>query len=136
MIARLPDWRARLRAYLEAVARASFRPGAHDCALFVAGGIEAMTGEDLAADWRGSYRSLKAGRAKLAEQGCPDLASLAAARFEEVPAIFAQEGDVAILRDARGDHAFGLVQGALIYVLRKDGLGLVPLTDAERAFRI
>lgn len=133
---RRKDWQARLRAYLIAMARRRFRPGSHDCALFVAGAIREMTGEDLGKKWRGSYRSLAKGRAALSEAGYDDLASLAAEHLPEVTPIFAQPGDVAILRDAEGQEAMGLVQGAGIYVLRPDGLGAVPLTAAERAFRV
>lgn len=127
---RFPDWRSRLRDYLETVARRPFKAGQHDCALFVAGGVEAMTGVDPAAEWRGKYRSLKKGRAMAG-----DMVAIAADLLPEVPPIFAQEGDVAVL-DADGEDAFGLVQGPLIYVLRPDGLGLVPLTEAKRAFRV
>lgn len=127
---RLPDWRSRLRDYLEAVARRPFKPGVHDCALFVAGGVEAMTGVDPAAEWRGKYRSLKKGRAMVG-----DMVALAADLLPEVPPIFAQEGDVAVI-DAGGEHAFGLVQGSLVYVLRPEGLGFVSLTDVKRAFRV
>jgi hypothetical protein len=132
---RLPDWRSRLRAYVEQKARQNFRPGTHDCAMFVAGGVEAMTGTDPAAEWRGTYRSLKKARARLDEAGT-DMASIAAAQLPEVEPIFAQEGDVAVLDGADGHPAFGLVQGAFVYVLTPDGLGLVPLTDARRAFRV
>lgn len=133
---RLPDWRPRLVAYLSAHARAAFRPGVHDCALFVAGAVEAMTGTDLAAEWRGGYRSLSAGRDQLRSAGFDSPAGLAAALFEAVPPILAREGDIAVLRGDDGQDALGLVQGALIYVLRPDGLGLVPLTEAVVAYRV
>lgn len=133
---RRPDWRTHLRMYLEDVAAHPFRPGQHDCAMFVAGGIEAMTGEDPAADWRGAYRSLAKGRALITERGFEDMVDIAASQLDEVAPIFAREGDVAVLEDDEGLPAFGLVQGALIYVLRPDGLGLVALTEARRAFRI
>lgn len=132
---RLPDWRARLVAYLGTVVRKPYRPGRHDCALFVAGGVEAMTGVDLAQDWRG-YGSLKDGRARLAADGIDDLSALAQRHFAEVPRLFAQEGDIAILRDRRGQEAFGLVQGVFVYCVGKNGLELAPLTSIERAFRV
>ena len=136
-LTRLPDWRARLADYLETVARAPFRPGRHDCALFVAGGIRAMTGHDPAAAFRGRYRTLAEGHALLEAEGL-DLVALAESLLPEVPPIMAWPGDVAILRDQAGAPAFGLVQGALIYVLHpgEAGLGLAPLTQAERAFRV
>lgn len=132
---RLPDWRPRLVAYLEDAARRPFRPGRHDCALFAAGAVAAQTGADPARGWRSRYRSLRRGRAALREAGFEDLAALAAHHLPEIPPIMAREGDIALLREA-GELAFGVVQGPMIYVLRPDGLGLVPLTQAERAFRV
>ena len=90
-----------------------------------------MTGEDPAAKWRGEYRSLRDGRAML--DG--DMVGVAASLFEEIEPILARVGDIAVVDGDDGD-AFGLVQGAFIFVLRPSGLGFVPLTDAKRAFRV
>lgn len=133
---RLPDWRTRLTAYLAEVARRPFRPGSMDCAMFVAGAVKAMTGEDPAAGFRGRYYSLSGGRRLVTAAGHADMIGVAAAQFPEVAPIFAQAGDIAVVDGDDGAPAFGLVQGALIYVRRPEGLGLVPLTDARRAFRV
>lgn len=55
---RCEDWHARLAAYVFDAGRTPFAYGSHDCALFAAGAVEAMTGTDLAAGWRGIYRTL------------------------------------------------------------------------------
>lgn len=133
---RFPDWRGRLCAYLAQVSTRRYRPGQHDCALFVAGAVEVMTGEDLAAGWRGRYRSLDRGRALLADAGHDDMIAFAATRLPEVAPIFARAGDVAVLTDEAQMPAFGLVQGSMIYVVGPQGLGLVSLSAAERAFRV
>lgn len=132
---RLENWRARLSAYLSDVSRKGFRPGEHDCALFAAGAVEAMTGRDPAAAWRRTYRTIEDGLALLAQAGHADHVAFAADLFEEIPPILAQVGDLAAIREG-DDLALGIVQGPMIYVLRPSGLGLVPLTFAERAFRI
>ena len=45
---RLYDWESRLTAYITAVARDGFVYGRHDCALFAAGGVQAvLKGEGL-----------------------------------------------------------------------------------------
>lgn len=54
---RLPQWEAGLIALLEAAERRPFAYGAWDCALFGAAVIEAVTGEDHGADWRGRYKT-------------------------------------------------------------------------------
>lgn len=135
MIQRKKDWRTRLAAYMGAISRRAFRPGEHDCALFAAGAVEAMTGTDLAAPWRRTYRTLEDGLALLAQHGHGDHVALAAAHLEEIAPILAQVGDVAAVREGEA-LGLGIVQGPAIYVLRPSGLGLVPLTAAERAFRV
>jgi len=134
-LTRLPDWHARLVAYLAAASRTPFAPGAHDCALFAAGAVQAMTGNDLAEGWRGRYRTLAGGRRVLKREGVADHVALAARHLEEVPVSWAQPGDVAAVPTADGP-ALGVVQGASIYVVSAAGLGLVPLTAAARAFRV
>ncbi len=41
---RLPDWPERLADYVEAARTRAFEYGAHDCCMFAAGAVEAMTG--------------------------------------------------------------------------------------------
>lgn len=133
---RYPDWQVRLTAYLQRVVRHRFAWGEHDCALFVAGGIEAMTGTDLAAEYRGRYGSLHEGLRHLRGSGIArDHVDLAASLLPEIAPAFARAGDAAMV-DAPEGRALGLVQGAQIYVLRPDGLGLVSLIDAQRAWRV
>lgn len=132
-LTRLPNWRARLTAYVMRSASTPFRPGQHDCALFAAGAVEAMTGIDPAADFRGTYRTLAEGRARMNELGHGDHIEMAARMLPEVPPIMAQIGDLAVVEG----EALGVVQGPMIYVLRpRGGLGLVSLTAGERAFRV
>lgn len=133
---RLPDWRRRLAGYLAEVGRAPFRPGAHDCALFVAGAVRAMTGVDLAAQYRGRYTTLRGGYRVLRKEGVADHIALAAAIFEEVPTAFAQVGDVAVMPSEIDGGALGVVQGEMVYVLQPAGMALVSRMHMERAFRV
>lgn len=131
MIARLPDWRPRLVAYLEEVRTRPFAYGAHDCALFAAAAVLAMTGTDLAADYRGRYTSLKEGL-KLA--GASHLQILRQ-HFEPIPTAFAGVGDLAMIGEV-GFPALGIFEGEHILVLREDGLGLMPRAAATQAWRV
>lgn len=132
---RLPDWKKRLTEYIEAVNRASFRPGKHDCALFAAWGVRAMTGVDPAEAYAGKYKTLEEGMDLLAEDGFKDHIALAASLFPEIPPFTAQPGDIAVV-EGDYDLSLGIVQGPYIYVLGLGGLGSVPLTEAKRAFRV
>ena len=135
---RLPDWKSRLTLYVSDAARRPFCEGSHDCALFLAGGVEAQTGFDPAARWRGCYTTTRSGLRLLRKTGFPDHIALAASLLPEIAPAFAQAGDGAMVSDPQMPDvpALGIVQGEMIYVLRPDGLGLLPLTSALRAFRV
>lgn len=131
---RLPDWRTRLTAYVVDTAHDPFVPGKTDCALWAAGAVEAMTGEDLARGFRG-YRTIAGGWKKLKAKGFVDHVALLASVLEEIPPAFAQVGDVAVVAGEDGP-ALGIVQGELIYVSAPAGRSLLPLSHARRAFRV
>lgn len=134
---RSPDWRPRLAEYMAEIARLAFRPGRHDCALFVAGAVKAMTGQDLGADWRGKYRTLTGGQKALVRAGFADHIALVASLCPEVQPALAQVGDVAVLPSGDGEFlALGIIQGPKVYVLEPGGLALVSRLHAKRAFTV
>lgn len=117
--------------YLEKVRARRFRPGTHDCALFVAGWVRIATGEDHAKGWRG-YRSLKAGRDRLIDRGYEDHVALAATIFEDVSPAQAANGDLAVVNG----NALGIINAERVFVLHPDGLAHVSRMKAERAFKV
>lgn len=133
---RAPDWRIALMQYLADAARAPLRFGTHDCAIFAAGAVKAMTGHDFAAAYRGRYDSLAKGLRLLARDGFADHVALARASLPSVPVATALPGDLAVV-PSDPVAALGVVQGASIYVLAPTGgLGLVALTEAGEVFRV
>lgn len=132
---RYPDWHQRLRVYLAEAGRAGFAEGTHDCALFAAGAVLAMTGTDLAAGWRGRYRSTRGGLRVLRRAGYRDHIDLVARHLDAVAPAVARPGDLAVISGPAGP-VLGLVQGEGIYVLTPAGLGLVPRAAATGAFRV
>lgn len=133
---RRSDWRARLVEYLGTQSRARFRPGTVDCGLFAAGAVEAMTGFDPAAPWRGKYRTLEAGFALVQADGFADHAAVFADLFDEIPPALAQIGDVVALPGDGGSVALGVVQGAGVYCLQPAGMAVVSRLEILRAFSI
>lgn len=132
---RYPDWKLRLIQYLAEAARTPFVPGQHDCALFAAGAVAAMTGADYAVGFRGRYTTLKGGVRLLRAAGFTDHVDLASTHFAGIAPAFAAPGDLAVI-DTDGGPAMGVVQGEGVYVLTVDRLGLLPLIAASRAFRV
>lgn len=132
---RLPDWKPRLTRYLAAAARKPYALGAHDCALFAAGAVNAVTGQDPAAAWRGGYDTKTGGLRLLQAAGYRDHFQATSAALEAIAPSFAAAGDIAAVHDGAGQTALGVVQGEMVYVLRETGLGLVPRTSMFRAWR-
>lgn len=134
---RLKDWEPRLIAYLQTASRRPYSEADHHCALFAAGCVEAMTGEDHAAQWRGRFKTLKAGLKALKKGGFEDHVALVASLFkDEVHPSRAHRGDLAVLAGSDGMGALGIVQGEHVYVLRPEGLALAPRRQMLRAFRV
>lgn len=128
---RRPDWQARLTAYLAEVRARPFADDWH-CALFAAGGVEAMTGMDLAAPYRGRWTTPRGGLRVLRRSGFADHLALAGVHLPEILPSEAWPGDVA----AVDEGALGIVQGRLVYVLGPSGVGLLPAEAIRRAFRV
>lgn len=133
---RLPDWQPRLQAWICSRRAQPIQPGAWDCCLFGAGAIEALTGVDLAAGWRGRYNTMAGGRRLLRRAGYADHVALIAAHLPEGHVCDARPGDIPIVPTEDGD-AVGVYQGSAVYVLTPSGdLGFAPILPTLRLFRV
>ena len=126
-------WQVRLAAYLSDCKERPLAYGQHDCALFAAGAVQAMTELDLAEGWRGRYTTLRGGLRVLRAQGYADQVALAAAHLPET--VSPRPGDLAVI-DAPHGPALGVLQGAMVYVLGDPILSLVPVSAASRFFEV
>lgn len=82
---RRSTWENDLAAYIASVRSTPFSFGHHDCGLFAAGAVLAMTGDDPGAPFRGRY-STELGCAKALKRfGAGDLKSTLDALFEQIP---------------------------------------------------
>lgn len=134
-LTRLSNWQSHLTRYLSGVAKKPFEEGTHDCFLFSADAALALTGVDLAEGWRGRYLTTRAGLRQMRQAGYCDHVDYAAKKLLETPPSLARAGDWATLATADGP-ALGVFQGEMIYVLMRSGLGLLPRSNALRAFKV
>lgn len=134
---RVQEWQIALRKYIGEVRSLPVRPGTHDCALFVAGAIAAVTGVDLAAEFRGKYTTYEEGLSLLRDHGYTDHVDMIAKHLEKLyhPSM-SLYGDIAIVSVAGDLDAAGIVNGPQIFVLGPRSLGTVPLMSARTVFRI
>jgi hypothetical protein len=117
---RLSDWEARLAAYLGVATEAARAGTVNFCALFAAGAVEAVTGEDPAKQFRGRYAETAA-RLEDALDGL----------FPVRPVAFARRGDL-----AWSGAAVGVVVGSeALFVTNRDLLRL-PRRDWSKAWTV
>lgn len=97
---RREDWPERLNAYFDSVRASPFQFGTLDCCLYVAGAVEAMTGEDLASEWRGTYEDADGAIAALSQWGSLETMLEAMATefgWHEVGPKYVKRGDILLL---------------------------------------
>lgn len=99
---RLPDWEARLAAYVASVRDRPFEWGEHDCILFCAAAADAMTGVDIAAGYRGKYHSRRGAASILKKQGKGTLIRTLNATLERRKPGRARRGDFVWFHGAVG----------------------------------
>lgn len=121
-----------LTQYLADVRAKRFRPGSHDCGMYVAGWVKVATGVDHGKRWRGRYRSMKRLAEIMAEDGFASHVDYIASLFPEIPPAMAQVGDLAVCEG----NAMGIFASDRVFVLRPDELGHLSRLKAVRAFQI
>lgn len=140
---RLPDWEERLSAYVASVRRRPFAWGEHDCILFAAAAAEAVTGEDVAAGYRGKYRDKAGAAAILQAQGAGTLLATVDATLPRRKPALARRGDwvwylgavgLCMGRDALfvGEERLAEAAG----VLMREGLITIPRPLWEKAWAV
>lgn len=144
------DWAGRLEVYLKEVQENPFKWGEFDCALFLCGCGEAMTGFNLAEDFIGKYETAEGAHKQIkkfcenSEASILDLCKKMAKKhgFEKVSVNFAQRGDAVLVDVSETEtvnYALGIVDlngREVLLVHFEKGLTRFPLSSAEHAWRI
>lgn len=127
---RAHDWPEQLMRFVEQRRNAPFSWGSNDCALFAADYVLAITGVDLAAQWRG-YDSARGAAEHIAAVG--GMAAFVAALTPRHPNL-AQRGDI-VLADCEGRETFGLAVGSGLWAAPSaSGIVFRPMSDVISAF--
>jgi len=147
---RQKHWETRaFHEFLLARARTGFRWGVNDCALFAADGIRAVTGVDIASDFRGKYADWTSALALIESlTGGSTVADAAvycatkhglkewADKNGKPQPLFARRGDLVVFIAPTGDLVAGLVHlsGRHIVAVGEGGLYRFPISKALRAW--
>jgi hypothetical protein len=116
-VVRLPDWENRLQAYLDA-----HRETGEPCGYFVAGAVEAQTGWDPRAYFRGRYAWVRSHLAEAVDEILP----------QRLP-IMARTGDVV---QVKGGGLGVCVGGDAMAVAEGGGLALIDRAEWEKAWTV
>lgn len=123
----------RLHAQIEAARATPFAWGRHDCCLFAADCVLALTGVDHAAAWRGTYTDAVGAQRVLMRQG--GLRGLAGRAGAPIAPLAARVGDVGIVTHA-GRELLAVCAGEVWVCPGLTGLAAQPLDAALAAWRI
>lgn len=136
------NWPTLLDSVIRQAATAPFCWGRHDCALFVADCIHAITGMDPAQAFRGAYDSQETAEAALMDYAGGGIDALAYKMalehgYEQLLPAYAQRGDV-VLCNLGDQLALGIVSmsGRDVLVASAQGLFAYPLSIAVVAWRV
>ena len=150
MLKRQENWDTRgFHEFLLARAKMPFAWGSNDCALFAADAVLAITGTDIAGDFRGKYTDEAGAFALIASvtgKGTDPAAAVGdaaawcaekAGLVELKQVLMAQRGDLVVIPDA-GRLIAGVVHlsGRHVVSVGEAGLKRLPIMDVVRAWRV
>jgi hypothetical protein len=139
---RLPDWEARLSAYLAEARSLPHAYGSHDCALHGANVVRAITGIDHGAPFRGRYSTARGALKVLRSIGAGTLEATFDAHLPVIPVAFAGRGDLVMAEESigvciGGDALFVGAEGeqeGLVRLPRRNRVTGAPLW--QKAWRV
>lgn len=128
---RKTTWEEELSDYIASKRDEPFDYGVNDCAMFAAGAVEAMTGENPMEEFFGSYGDLRGSIKALKTLGEGSLEATIDGKFDEVEVGRAQRGDLAFF-----DGSVGVVLGGFAYFVSDDGLERIPREYWDKCWRV
>lgn len=134
-MSRLPDWEARLMAFISAGYSRPFVWGRWDCALFATACAAELTGEDRAAAFRGQYDTREGAALALRTLGKGTLLATMNDLFPLRPVGLARRGDLVAYGSSIGVcmGRYGLFVGE---EGEREGLVSVPRGEFSRAWEV
>lgn len=132
---RIDAWETELVNVISERLNSPFAWSLNDCVTFAFDVRRALTGEDAASAWRGSYSDLKSGLRIMRRLGWSDYDALARSILGEPlsTVLLAQRGDIVLGPNLSG---FAIVLGRAVVGLSPDGPLTLQLRDCARAWRV
>ncbi len=130
----LDQWESRLVDAIEAARHKPFEWGQHDCCLFAADVVAAITGTDYATDLRGTYDTRQEARAIL--KGYGGVEAYVEQYFEPTPLTMVKRGDLVLYCQAEAIESLGICLGKDSAFVTLAGLTFVPTRLSQKAWSI
>lgn len=136
-LTRLPGWDRRLARAVSQIGTTPGIWGESDCLMTAAAGIEAVTGTDIMAPWRGRYKSESGAARLMRKEGCKTVEDVFRDFFglPEVGRLMAQRGDVGVV-EVEGVPCAGFVCDLGFLVRTETGRAVLPQTAIKTAFKV
>jgi len=134
VLRRFPDWPQKLHEAVEAARARPFDWSKHDCALFAADVVLAITGKDFAAHDRGNYDSDVAALRLIHSRGGM-VPMITAMLGEPVSVLRARRGDVVMYRSELGP-SLGICLDSKCAFTGPTGLVFKPRKECELAWHV
>ncbi len=132
---RVEHWPQILSDFIESADR-PFCWGSWDCGLLAADCVLAMTGVDIAAEFRGRYTTARGARRVMRGDMAEMMARVSKTYgMPEINPAMAQRGDMVMVDTPLGD-ALGICVGARVACTGPDGLVYVPSSTARCAWKV
>lgn len=132
---RYPDWRERLHQLIESRHEAAFSWATNNGGFWAADCINAMTGVDVAADYRGSFVDELAVKAFLLAQGGLE-AFVTGVLGEPLPGVLCVgDGDI-VMAETTAGLCLGVCEGAHGIFVSDIGLTRIRLRRCTRAWKV
>ena len=135
---RYQDWPTLLSNFISSHHNKGFEYGKHDCCLYACDAVFAMTGVDIAEEFRGYDKDTLPEILKK-NKGVAGIATSITKKFNlaAIPPSFAQRGDLVYLKDDSGQAVIGFVSmKGDVYVASELGVVAFPIDQCIRAWRI
>jgi hypothetical protein len=145
-LTRSHSWERELHSFLSSRIALPFAYRTNDCSVFACDGIQAMTGVDIAEDFRviryaTAIGALRAIRKVTGGSTVEDAAAYCADKYslpELTHPLLAKRGDLVLIEQSAGNLVMGLVHMTGSYVVAPGDPGLLrlPLTAIKKAWSI
>lgn len=133
---RRADWEQRITALVDEVRDKPYAYGSHDCLLWPAAVVKAVTGKDYGRGHRGKYRSAASAYRYLQSLGFNSPESYLDSLFDEKPVGFAQRGDLVLASDGIPAGCMGAFALSVGVEGNTEGLVKVPRSDWVKAWAV